>query len=233
MILDTRQKLFVVLTATFCTCLLVGDLIGGKLISFSLLGLDFTTTVGMIPFPVTFLLTDVINEFYGKRAARFVTFVALGTALLAYAIVYVAAAVPIAEMTKQADWTGVRDASFQNVFIGSLRMLAASLVAFMVSQLVDIAVFAALKRWSGTRLLWLRATGSTAISQLIDTITITLVAWIGMMPLSEILRIIVSAYTMKLFIAFGLTPLVYACHRLIEGRLGMSPASRDGEMPIG
>jgi len=102
-VLDTRQKLFVVLTATFCACLLVGDLIGGKLISFSLFGLSFTTTVGMIPFPVTFLLTDVINEFYGKRAARFVTFIALGMALLAYAFIYTAASVPIAEMTRAPD----------------------------------------------------------------------------------------------------------------------------------
>ena len=230
MVLDTRQKLFVVLTATFCACLLVGDLIGGKLISFSLFGLGFTTTVGMIPFPVTFLLTDVINEFYGKRPARFVTFLALAMALLAYVFIYTAASVPIAEMTRSSDWTGVREACFQNVFIGSLRMLSASLVAFLVAQLTDIAVFAALKRWSGSRLLWLRATGSTAVSQLIDTITITFVAWAGMMPLADILRIILSAYTMKIFIALGLTPLVYACHRVIEKHLGIPPAARDGEV---
>jgi len=125
----------------------------------------------------------------------------------------------------------VLDGRFQNVFIGSLRMLSASLVAFLVAQLTDIAVFGALKRWSGSRLLWLRATGSTAVSQLIDTITITFVAWLGMMPLGEILRIIVSAYTLKIFIALGLTPLVYAFHRLIERRLGIPPASRDGEIP--
>lgn len=227
---DTRQKLFIVLTATFSACLLVGDLIGGKLISITLLGVGFTTTVGMIPFPVTFLLTDLINEFYGQRAARFVTFVALGMALLAYAIVFVSAAVPIADMTKQPGWTGVREACFQNVFVGSLRMLTASLVAFVVAQLADIAIFSALKRWSGSRLLWLRATGSTAASQLIDTVAITLVAWSGMMPMAEILRIIISAYTLKLVIAVALTPLVYASHRLVEKQLGIPPARRDGEL---
>jgi queuosine precursor transporter len=228
-ILDTRQKLFVVLTATFAACLLIGDLIGGKLISGTLFGIGFTTTVGMIPFPVTFLLTDLINEFYGKRAARFVTFLALSMALLAYAFVYVAAQIPIAEMARDPAWTGVREGCFQNVFIGSLRMLAASLVAYLISQLTDIAVFGALKRWSGPRLLWLRATGSTAISQLIDTVAITLVAWSGMMPLTEMLRIMVSAYTLKIVIAVGLTPLVYAGHRFVEGRLGIAPAARDGD----
>ncbi len=111
-------------------------------------------------------------------------------ALLAYVFIYTAASVLIAEMTRSSRLTGVREACFQNVFIGSLRMLSASLVAFLVAQLTDIAVFAALKRWSGSRLLWLRATGSTAVSQLIDTITITFVAWAGMMPLTDILRII-------------------------------------------
>jgi len=225
--LDARQKLLFILMATFCACLLVGDLTGGKLISITLLGVTFTTTVGMIPFPVTFLLTDVINEFYGKQAARFVTFVALGVALLAYVFVYVAAAVPIADMAKDPGWTGVREESFQNVFVGSLRMLTASLVAFLVAQLTDIAVFTALKRWSGSRLLWLRATGSTAVSQLIDTVTITIVAWVGMMPSSEIVRIILSAYTLKVFIAVCLTPFVYASHRLIERHLGFQPAPRE------
>lgn len=229
-VLDTRQKLFLILTTTFSACLLVGDLIGGKLITIPLFGFLFTTTVGMIPFPVTFLLTDVINEFYGKRAARLVTFIALSMALLVYVFVYVAAVIPIADMTKEPDWTGVREASFQNVFVGSLRMLTASLVAFAVAQLTDIAVFAALKRWSGSRLLWLRATGSTAISQLIDTVVITLVAWSGMMPMTDILRIMVSAYTLKLVIAVGLTPLVYACHRVVERHLGIAPVARDGEM---
>lgn len=229
MILDSRQKLFIVLTATFSACLLIGDLIGGKLIAMSLFGVGVTTTVGMIPFPVTFLLTDVINEFYGQRAARFVTFVALGMALLAYTFVYVAAQVPIAEMAKQPDWTGVREGCFENVFVGSLRMLTASLVAYVIGQLTDIAVFSALKRWSGPRLLWLRATGSTAVSQLIDTVAITLVAWTGMMPAEELVRIMLSAYTLKIVIAVGLTPLIYACHRVVERHLGIRPASRDGE----
>jgi len=229
-ILDTKHKLFIVLTATFSACLLIGDLIGGKLIAVTVFGIGVTTTVGMIPFPVTFLLTDLINEFYGQRAARFVTFLALCMALLAYAFVYVAATVPIAEMTKDPAWTGVREACFQNVFVGSLRMLSASLVAYVIGQLTDIAVFGALKRWTGTRLLWLRATGSTAVSQLIDTVAITVVAWTGMMPPAEILRIILSAYTLKIVIAVGLTPLIYAGHGFVERRLGIQPASRDGEI---
>jgi queuosine precursor transporter len=221
MVLDAKHKLFVALAATFCTCLVVGDLIGGKLVSGDVFGFRFTTTVGMLPFPVTFLLTDLLNEFYGKRAARFVTFVGFFMAVLTFAVVLLAAEVPIAELTRAPNWEGVTDASFRNVFVGSLRMLAASLVAYLTAQLVDISVFAALRKLSEGRMLWLRATGSTAVSQAIDTIAITVVAWAGLLSTPEMLRIMVSAYILKLGIAVGLTPLVYGLHTLIERRLGI------------
>ena len=223
MILEPRHRLFIVLATTFCTCLTVGDIIGGKLIEIPLFGVQFTTTVGMIPFPVTFLLTDVLNEFYGKSAARFVTLVGFGMALLAFAVIYIAGAVPIAPLAQQADWQGVTEASFNNVFLGSQRMIAASLTAYLVSQFVDIAAFHGLRRLTGGRYLWLRASGSTAVSQLVDTVVINLVAWVGMMPLEKIFQIVGSAYGLKLAIAIGLTPAIYACHVAVERTLGLKP----------
>jgi uncharacterized integral membrane protein (TIGR00697 family) len=223
MFLDKRHKLFLVLAGIFTTCLVVGDIIGGKLIETNLFGFQFTTTVGMVPFPVTFLLTDVLNEFYGKRAARFITLVGFCMAVLSFAFIYLAAAVPFAGFTRGADWTGVNEASFNNVFLGSLRMIIASLCAFLISQFVDIGVFHLLKRVTAGKLLWLRATGSTAVSQLIDTITINFVAWTGMMSAGKIINIIYSAYGLKIFIALALTPLIYLCHALVERGLGIQP----------
>ena len=226
--LDARQKLLFVLGATFLTCFLVGDILGGKLIEMDVLGMEFTTTVGMVPFPITFLLTDVLNEFYGKKAARFVTLVSFAMALLAFFIIYVAGAIPIALVARGPEWTGVNEASFNNVFLGSQRMLLASLCAFLVSQFVDIWVFHFLKELSGSRLLWLRATGSTLISQLIDTVVITLAAWIGVLSGPQILDVILSAYALKVFIAVGLTPIIYVCHRLLIRRLGIQPWLDEG-----
>lgn len=223
MFLDTRHKLFLVLAGVFTTCLVVGDIIGGKLVETQIFGLDFTTTVGMVPFPVTFLLTDVLNEFYGKRAARFITLVGFGMAVLSFAFIFLAGQIPFATMTRAADWTGVNEASFNNVFLGSMRMISASLCAFLVSQFVDIGVFHLLKKVTAGKLLWLRATGSTAVSQLIDTVTINFVAWTGMMSVGKIAGIIYSAYGLKLLIAIGLTPLVYASHALVERALGIQP----------
>ena len=221
--LDARHRLFLVLTAIFVTCFVVGDIIGGKLIETKLFGLSFTTTVGMIPFPVTFLLTDVLNEFYGKRAARFVTLVGFGMALLAFTFIYIAGSIPIASMARDPSWTGVTESSFANVFLGSQRMIIASLAAYLVAQFVDIGTFHVLKRATKNRFLWLRASGSTAVSQLIDTVVINFVAWAGMMSTGKILNIVFSAYGLKLFIAFALTPLVYLCHALVQRGLGLAP----------
>ena len=144
-------------------------------------------------------------------------------AVLSFTFIYVSAAIPFADFTRGADWTGVNEASFNNVFLGSLRMIIASLCAFLVSQFVDIGVFHLLKRVTAGKLLWLRATGSTAVSQLIDTITINFVAWSGMMSVGKIVNIIYSAYGLKIFIALALTPLIYLCHALVERGLGIQP----------
>jgi uncharacterized integral membrane protein (TIGR00697 family) len=186
-------------------------------------GVSFTTTVGMVPFPVTFLLTDVINEFYGKRAARFITLTAFSMGVLSFAIIYLSASIPFAPFTRATDWTGVNEQTFNNVFLSSLRMIIASLTAFLISQFVDIGVFQLLKRLTSNRLLWLRASGSTAASQLIDTITITFVAWTGQRTTGQIVNIIYTAYGLKILIALGLTPLIYLCHALVERGLGIQP----------
>ncbi len=231
MFLDKRHKLFLVLAGIFTTCLIVGDIIGGKLVSTTLFGVELTTTVGMVPFPVTFLLTDVLNEFYGQRAARFITVVGFCMAVLSFAIIFTAAAVPFAAFTHAADWQGVNEGAFNNVFLGSMRMIVASLCAYLVSQFVDIGVFHALKRYTSGKLLWLRATGSTAVSQLIDTITINFVAWSGTMATGKIVTIIYTAYGLKLLIAVGLTPFIYLCHTLVQRGLGIPPILVGGDAP--
>jgi queuosine precursor transporter len=224
MFLDKRHKLFLVLTAVFVTCFVVGDIIGGKLIGGGkVFGFETLTTVGMLPFPVTFLLTDLLNEFYGKRAARFVTLVGFAMGAMSFAIIYVAAKIPIAELARTPGWDGVTEASFNNVFLGSLRMIIASLSAYLIAQFVDIGVFHLLKGATSGKLLWLRATGSTAVSQLIDTIVINVIAFSSGKTASHVINIIFTAYGLKLAIAVGLTPVIYVMHTLVQRGLGIQP----------
>lgn len=214
--LDRRLTLFVTLSGIFVTALLVGDVIGGKVMQFSLLGLPITLSVGFIPFPITFLLTDLLNEFYGKRAARAVTWIGFGMACFAFTVITVALLPPWAPFTQAADYPGVTQAHFDNVFGGGRRILLASLAAYLFAQFIDIAIFHLIKRRSHNRFLWLRATGSTIVSQLVDTVVIQTLAWAGVMKTAELVNLIVSSYFVKVGIAVLLTPLIYAGHALLE-----------------
>lgn len=221
---DARTKLFVVLAGLFLTCLLVGDIIGGKLYGFRMFGVDFTLSMGMIPFPIVFLLTDTLNEFYGKKAARFVTFV--GAVMLALTIMFFAVAgmIPWAPFTRDPAWDGFNPEAWNRIFANSTRILWASVAAYLLSQFLDIYVFAFLKRITNARFLWLRATGSTVVSQLIDTFAINFMAFAGIMPTNVILKQIALAYLIKVVAAVALTPLIYATHALVERGLKLAPA---------
>jgi uncharacterized integral membrane protein (TIGR00697 family) len=224
--LDARLRLFLFLVGGFVTTFIIGDLIGGKLYAKTLFGVEWVISVGMIPFPVTFLLTDLINEFYGHKMARTVTLVGFFMAILTVTLLYVAATVPY------ASFSPITRASYENVYLGSFRIFAASLSAYLIAQYTDIGVFRLIKRATKNRMLWLRATGSTAVSQLIDTCVIQTLAWVGTPTQSKIPNIVITSYIVKLLVAVALTPLIYAGHALVERRFGIEPVvlGPDGEM---
>jgi queuosine precursor transporter len=222
--LDARVMLFVSLVAVFITCLVVGDLVGGKLTSVHLFGREWVFAVGMLAFPVTFVLTDIISEFYGRTAVRRVTLIAFLMVGLTFVIAQAAGAMPWASFTKTPDWPGVNESQFNNVFTQASRIQLSSMAAFLLASLVDISVFFLLKRVTGNRMLWLRATGSTAISQLFDTAIIQALAFGQSLTLSQYLNVVATSYLIKLVVAIGITPVIYALHEVIEKKLGIEPA---------
>jgi hypothetical protein len=223
--LDARSRLFMFLVGGFVTCLIVGDLIGGRLYGFDAFGVEWGISAGMIPFPVTFLLTDLLNEFYGKKVARAVTVVGFVMAMLTVGLVYVAGAIPA------APFTAISQACYENAFQGSIRIFFSSLAAYFIAQLIDIGVFHSLKMATRNRMLWLRATGSTVISQLVDTVAIQTFAWTGTPNQANILKFIYTSYPLKVLIAIGLTPIIYAGHAFFERRYNLHPVvlGTDGE----
>jgi uncharacterized integral membrane protein (TIGR00697 family) len=227
MTLDARTKLLMVLAGLFITALVIGDIIGGKLYQTEVGGLLLTISVGMIPFPVVFLLTDVINEFYGQKTARFVTWVGFAMAWFVIAIIQVADLIPFAGFTSAAGWTGIDAGAFERVFTSSTRILLSSTAAYLLAQLVDIGIFHFLRRRTSGRALWLRATGSTVVSQLIDTVVIQFLAWSGKMAVGSIVSIILTSYLVKVVVAIAMTPMVYGAHALLERRLGIAPVAVD------
>ena len=225
--LTGRQRLYLWLCAVFLTALLVGDTIGSKLFTFGV-PLGFTTlhatlSVGSIWFPITFLLTDVINEFYGSKGARLVTWVGFWMAVFAFGAIYCARAIPA------ADHSPVKQDAFENVLGNANRIFVASLVAYVVAQLVDITVFQAAKKLTQSRHIWLRSTGSTLISQLIDTVVVTYVAFLGKMTPAELRQMVISSYVIKVLAAVGLTPVIYALHALLHHRLQLQEAPAEAQ----
>jgi uncharacterized integral membrane protein (TIGR00697 family) len=221
---DNRTRILLVLTGLFVICLSVGDLISPKLFDVDLGLFSATMSVGMLAFPITFILTDLLNEFYGARVARFVTFAAFAFAVFVYLLLAVAMVMPWSAVIQAPDYTGVMPSDFDKVFNGSRRILVASLCAFVIGQLGDIYVFQRLKRLTQDRMLWLRATGSTLVSQLVDTIVIQYLAWYQILSNDVIVKLLFSSYAVKFLIAVGLTPVIYLANAVFERRFGMRPA---------
>jgi uncharacterized integral membrane protein (TIGR00697 family) len=197
--MDRKQRLFVWIAGLFVSALIAGDLIGGKF--FRVAGLDLS--VGMIPFPLTFVLTDIVNEFYGTEGARRITFLGLGMAIFVFTVINVALALPVSPESPMSQEL------FARAFGWSSRLYVASLVAYVVGQLLDIWIFQLFLRITGHKFLWLRATGSTVFSQAIDTLVVNFVLLSGKRPVEFILTVARNGYAVKLLIAVSMTPLIY------------------------
>lgn len=206
------DRVYVFLTALFVAALIAGDFIGGKF--FGVAGRSFSA--GIIAFPLTFVLTDVVNELYGKQGARRLTYAGLVAALFVFGVVNLALWLPTVEDSPMPDQV------FRGAFGISSRLYLASLVAYLIGQLLDVSVFQALRKATGERFLWLRATGSTVLSQAIDSLTVSFVFLVGMRPTSFIVGNAANNYVGKLLMAVLLTPLVYLAHALVQRYLAPS-----------
>ena len=223
-ILTRAQKVYVVCASVFLTALVIAEATAGKFFTafdlpgtITLLGVEFESvvmTAGVIAFPVTFIVTDVMNEYFGKAGIRFVTYIGLAMVVFAFGLLQIALAVPTAPISP------VPDEAFASVFGTTTRVIIGSLVAYLIGQLVDIALFHRLRRWTEGRHLWLRATGSTLGSQFIDTAVVLTIAFWGQLAWGEILAITLFNYGYKVGIAIGITPLVYLAHAVIDRYLG-------------
>jgi uncharacterized integral membrane protein (TIGR00697 family) len=223
--LTRRDIVYAVLGAFFLTNAILAEMVGGKLIhvapeSWQIFGQRPAGTVGVFLWPVVFVTTDLINEYFGRKGVRRITLLTAGMIAWVFIMLQAARSMPA------TDFSAVDDSSFDRVFGQSQWIIVGSLAAFLVSQLVDVAVFQAIRKRSGARMLWLRATGSTVVSQLIDSI---IVIWIGLaLPLgwdlSTFASVALPNYLIKLVIAVLMTPVIYALHWLVARYLGRAVA---------
>jgi queuosine precursor transporter len=219
--LTRRDAVFAVLAAFFLTNAILAELIGGKLIvfgsaSWTLYGQPLKATAGVFLWPVVFVTTDLINEYFGKRGVRRITL------LSALMIAWVFLALRWAMSVPALHDSPVTDASFNNVFGTGQWIIVGSLTAFLVSQLVDVVVFHWLRRRTGARWIWVRTTGSTVVSQVLDSVV---VIYIGLAipfgwSFEQFLQTAIPNYLIKLSLAILMTPLIYLVHGAVERYLG-------------
>jgi len=243
---DKKIRLFIILSGIFITNAIIAEMIGGKIFSFEktlgfeplstpLFGdylLQFNLTAGVLLWPVVFITTDIINEYFGKKGVRRITFITVGLIAYAFIAIYFAMKLAPADFWLEVNATDATGAAinineaFRLVLTQGLNIIFASLVAFVIGQFVDVFVFHKLRKITGKRMIWLRATGSTLISQLIDSFVVLFVAFyfLGPWSIEQVLAVGITNYVYKFLIAIGLTPLLYVAHFFIDRFLGKENA---------
>lgn len=195
--MKTENK-FAFLTAIFVIALGASNIIASKVVTI----FGFAAPAGIIVYPLTFMVTDVVSEAFGKKKAQWVVWTGFAMMLLLLAIIKIAVLLPPASF-----YTGQK--AFQSIFNASFRIILASLAAYIVSQSCDIALFHFLRRLTNMRFLWLRNNASTMISQLVDTIIFILIAFYGVYNFQVCLQLIGGQVLFKFLFAILDTPFVY------------------------
>jgi hypothetical protein len=203
--MNSKEKLFLILAGTFFASLVMANILGiSKFWSFFGIGLP----IGIIPYPLTFLATDLISELYGKSRANYVVFVGLILNVFLVVTCTLAFYAPtdpawLANMPEGAEKV------YNSVYDLMIRGTFASMLAYLLAQFIDVRIFHAIKKRTAGKHLWLRNNASTMLSQLIDSTAVILVTFLGVLDAATLFTYIVSAYVFKLCFALADTPLFY------------------------
>jgi uncharacterized integral membrane protein (TIGR00697 family) len=243
---DNRAvRLFIALAGFFIADALIAEFVGPKIFSLeATLGLaDFnwrmlgisgtlTFTAGVLFWPLVFVLTDIINEYYGLKGVRLVSWLAVMFISWAFIAAYAAINLAPAPFWIQSNAAlGVPDiqSAYAQIFGQGMWTIGGSLVAFLVGQLVDVSVFHRIRNLTGERMMWLRATGSTAVSQLFDSFLVLYIAFVlgpQHWPLQQFLAVGTVNYLYKMLAAILMIPLLYLVHGAVRRYLGHAQAER-------
>lgn len=251
-IIDKKTNLFIILSGVFITNALLAELVGTKIFSLestlgfnpaqiNLIGdwvLDFNLTAGVVLWPVVFITTDIINEYFGKEGVKKISYLTVVFISFAFIVINIVTWLAPAQFWLDINATDGQgrpldiDYAFGKVFLQGAAIIVGSLVAFLVGQLLDVFVFHKLRKITGAKMLWLRATGSTLISQLIDSFVVLFIAFYLLAPsngqwsLDQVFSVGIINYIYKFIVALSLTPLLYIVHYLIDNYLGKDKSDK-------
>jgi hypothetical protein len=238
-----RQRLYIVLCAVFLTNAILAEMIGVKIFSLeALLGtkpaqihlpfdfvLDFNLTVGVVVWPIVFVVSDIINEYFGKKGVKWISYLTAILITYVFAVVFTATELPPADFWLDINKEGENgqlfniNFAFAKIFRQGLGIIVGSITAFLIGQILDAHAFHWIKTMTGSKHLWLRATGSTLISQFVDSFVVLGVAFyiLGNWTLENVLAVGLINYIYKFVVAVLMIPVLYGVHFIIDGYLGV------------
>jgi uncharacterized integral membrane protein (TIGR00697 family) len=237
-----RQKLYLVLSAVFLSNAILAEMIGVKIFSLEqLMGLaparlalpfdfilDFNLSAGVVLWPVVFITSDIINEYFGKAGVKWISYLTSIIITYVFIAVFTTTLLPPAQFWLEVNKSpGQEDFdinfAFSSIFRQGLGIIIGSVTAFLIGQILDAHAFHWIKGMTGSKHIWLRATGSTLISQFIDSFVVLTIAFylLGNWSFEQVIAVGIINYVYKFSVAVLLTPLLYLIHYLIDGYLGL------------
>ena len=211
-----KNQLFIILSGIFVASLVTCNLIANKFVTVDLGFKVFIVSAGILPYPLTFLVTDLISELYGQKKANLVVFSGLIASLFVLIFLW------LGGMFNAIPDSVVDDVTYNSVFRNAWRLIAASMVAYLVAQFIDVRIFHFWKRLTNGKHLWLRNNASTIASQLVDTTLVICILFIGVWSSNQIFSAIIDGWLFKMLMAFIDTPIIYGIIHLLKGKVDIA-----------
>ena len=232
-----RNNVFFILSGIFITNAIIAEILGTKIFEFDFI-LNFNMSVGVIIWPVVFISTDIINEYFGKKGIKKISYFTILLIIYVFIIIYMST-----KLTPNNYWLNINSTdnngnpfdinyAYNIIFLQSNGIIIGSIVAFLIAQILDVIIFQKIKKITKGKYIWLRATGSTLISQFIDSFIVLFIAFYFLAPdnkewsISQVFSVGFDNYTFKFIVAILITPAIYLAHYLIDNYLGNSLANK-------
>ena len=211
-----KEQFYLVLAGIFIASLVTCNLIANKFVTVDFGFKVFIVSAGILPYPLTFLVTDLISELYGQKKANLIVFSGFVASLFVLLFLW------IGGQFNSIPSSIVDDVTYNSVFRNAWRLIAASMVAYLFAQFIDVRIFHFWKKLTNGKHLWIRNNGSTIVSQLVDTILVICILFFGVWESDQILSAIIDGWLFKMLMAFLDTPIIYGILYLLKDKIDIA-----------
>ena len=211
-----KDQFYLILAGIFIASLVTCNLIANKFVTVDLGFKVFIVSAGILPYPFTFLVTDLISELYGQKKANLVVFAGFIASMFVLLFLWLGGqfnAIPDSLVTDQI---------YDSVFRNAWRIIAASMTAYLFAQFIDVRIFHFWKKLTNGKHLWLRNNASTVVSQLLDTILVIFILFFGVWGTDQIISAIIDGWLFKMLMALIDTPIIYGIIHLLKGKIDIA-----------